>query len=253
MPLASSRARRSRGVKIELLVRTRNRRPCSCRAAMNSAAPGMTLSSWTRTPSMSVSQHSTGFGCGHAPIVPTCAARFGGAPAAGPRSTLEVPEGGARHVIGHERSRGAASCRGHRSREGFLRPAGPAVPGDERRGQPDVPAQRRHDADAAARGRPGRRTPAPPSPGRSATSPPRSADLEGRGVVFEDYDLPDSRPSTTSPRWVASGRRGSSTPTATSCASTRWAASRSPDAAPRGRPASVTRRGLRRPRWRGRR
>ena len=60
MPLASSRARRSRAVKIELLVSTRKRRSCSCSASMKSAAPGIARSSWTRTPSMSVSQHVTG-------------------------------------------------------------------------------------------------------------------------------------------------------------------------------------------------
>jgi hypothetical protein len=45
---------------MELLVNTRNRRPCSCRAAMKSEAPGSASSSCTRTPSMSVSHDSTG-------------------------------------------------------------------------------------------------------------------------------------------------------------------------------------------------
>src|SRR3954451_9099046 len=60
MPLPSSRARRSRGVKIELLVSTRKDRPDDFSASMNSWAPGIGTSSWTRTPSMSVSQVSTG-------------------------------------------------------------------------------------------------------------------------------------------------------------------------------------------------
>src|SRR3712207_6624806 len=57
-PAVDRRARRSRGVKIELLVSTRNRRPRSCIRASSSAAPGSTVPSCTRTPSMSVSQHS---------------------------------------------------------------------------------------------------------------------------------------------------------------------------------------------------
>src|SRR4051812_5357786 len=47
---------------MELLVNTRKRRPCCCRAAMNSAAPGSACSSCTSTPSMSVSHDSTGLG-----------------------------------------------------------------------------------------------------------------------------------------------------------------------------------------------
>ena len=61
MPARRSRAHRSRGVKIELLVSTRNLRPLSCSRAMNSGAPGIAFSSWTSTPSMSVSQDSIGF------------------------------------------------------------------------------------------------------------------------------------------------------------------------------------------------
>src|SRR6478735_8840322 len=60
MPLPSSRARRSRGVKIELFVSTRKRRPEAWSAWMNSCAPGIGISSCTSTPSMSVSQVSTG-------------------------------------------------------------------------------------------------------------------------------------------------------------------------------------------------
>src|SRR5690242_11766968 len=56
-PDRASRAARSRGVKIELLVSTRNGRRLSTNAFKNSAAPGSAWSSWTRTPSMSVSQH----------------------------------------------------------------------------------------------------------------------------------------------------------------------------------------------------
>ena len=59
-PLASNRARRSRAVKIELLVSTRNGRPCFCSASMNSGPPGRACSSRTRTPSMSLSQLKTG-------------------------------------------------------------------------------------------------------------------------------------------------------------------------------------------------
>ena len=62
MPLRSSRARRSRGVKIELLVSTRNFRPDALSASTNSVAPAIGSSSWTSTPSMSVSQVSTGRG-----------------------------------------------------------------------------------------------------------------------------------------------------------------------------------------------
>ena len=60
IPLPRRRAARSRGVKIELLVSTRKRLPEALSASMNSGAPGMTSSSWTSTPSMSVSQVSTG-------------------------------------------------------------------------------------------------------------------------------------------------------------------------------------------------
>ena len=60
MPLRSSRARRSRGVKIELFVSTRNCSPESWSASMNSVAPGIGVSSCTSTPSMSVSQVVTG-------------------------------------------------------------------------------------------------------------------------------------------------------------------------------------------------
>src|SRR3954451_10564531 len=56
-PLRESRAARSRGVKIELLVNTRKRRWRSTRRARKSAAPGRALPSCTSTPSMSVSQH----------------------------------------------------------------------------------------------------------------------------------------------------------------------------------------------------
>src|SRR3712207_4689027 len=59
-PPRASRAARSRGVKIELLVSTRNRRRRSTRRSRNSLAPGRALPSCTRTPSMSVSQHSIG-------------------------------------------------------------------------------------------------------------------------------------------------------------------------------------------------
>ena len=62
MPLASSRARRSRGVKIELLVSTRKPSPDALSASTNSVAPSIGTSSWTSTPSMSVSQVSTGRG-----------------------------------------------------------------------------------------------------------------------------------------------------------------------------------------------
>src|SRR3954453_10865387 len=60
IPLPSSRARRSRRVKIELLVISRYFRPLAFRASMNSAAPGIGSSSCTSTPSMSVSQVWTG-------------------------------------------------------------------------------------------------------------------------------------------------------------------------------------------------
>src|SRR3712207_5026041 len=59
-PLRERRAARSRGVKIELLVRTRKRRCFSTSRSRNSAAPGSAFSSCTSTPSMSVSQHSGG-------------------------------------------------------------------------------------------------------------------------------------------------------------------------------------------------
>src|SRR4029453_9671915 len=59
---------------MELLVNTRNRRPCSCRAAMNSAAPGSASSSCTSTPSMSVSHDSTGLSVMGA-ILPSAYAR----------------------------------------------------------------------------------------------------------------------------------------------------------------------------------
>src|SRR5215218_9801761 len=56
-PERRSRADRSRGVKIELFVRTRNGRFLSTNRCRNSAAPGRACSSRTSTPSMSVSQH----------------------------------------------------------------------------------------------------------------------------------------------------------------------------------------------------
>ena len=59
-PVRARRAARSRGVKIELLVSTRNRRCFSTSRSRNSAAPGSAFSSCTSTPSMSVSQHSIG-------------------------------------------------------------------------------------------------------------------------------------------------------------------------------------------------
>ena len=69
IPLERSRARRSRGVKIELLVSTRYFLPERSSAAMKSAAPGMASSSWTSTPSMSVSQVSMGrVGVAMAPV-----------------------------------------------------------------------------------------------------------------------------------------------------------------------------------------
>src|SRR6476661_651522 len=95
MPPARSRARRSLGVKIELFVSTRKRRPDRTKAPMNSLAPGMARSSWTRTPSMSVSQHSTGLGVVVSPILSQTDHHFGGAgaPPAGGRwmCTKEVP------------------------------------------------------------------------------------------------------------------------------------------------------------------
>src|SRR4051795_10656932 len=59
IPPPSSRARRSRRVKIELLVSSRYFSPLSSSAPMNSAAPAIGSSSCTSTPSMSVSQVST--------------------------------------------------------------------------------------------------------------------------------------------------------------------------------------------------
>ena len=60
-PEASNRADRSRGVKMELLVKTRYSLSLSRRACRNSAAPGIALVSCTSTPSMSVSQYLMGF------------------------------------------------------------------------------------------------------------------------------------------------------------------------------------------------
>jgi hypothetical protein len=45
---------------MELFVSTRKRLPDDLRASTNSDAPAMASSSWTSTPSMSVSQVSTG-------------------------------------------------------------------------------------------------------------------------------------------------------------------------------------------------
>src|SRR6478736_8793084 len=71
--LRSRRTRRSRGVKIELLVSTRNGTPCSRSALMNSFAPGIGSSSRTRTPSMSVSQVWTARGSVTGPLWSTTA------------------------------------------------------------------------------------------------------------------------------------------------------------------------------------
>src|SRR4029450_4908495 len=60
---------------MELLVNTRNRRPCACRAAMKSVAPGSASSSCTRTPSMSVSHDSTGLASVMGVILPYCLLR----------------------------------------------------------------------------------------------------------------------------------------------------------------------------------
>src|SRR3954451_12798001 len=60
IPLPSSRARRSRRVKIELLVISRYFNPLAPSAPMNSEAPSIGSSSCTSTPSMSVSQVWTG-------------------------------------------------------------------------------------------------------------------------------------------------------------------------------------------------
>src|SRR6478736_3701683 len=57
-PERRSRALRSRGMKIGLFVSTRKGVPLSRHCASSSLAPGMGRFSWTRTPSMSVSQHS---------------------------------------------------------------------------------------------------------------------------------------------------------------------------------------------------
>ena len=126
MPLASSRARRSRAVKIELLVSTRNRRPCCSRAAMNSGAPGMARSSRTSTPSMSVSQQETG---GRSIMPPTSQTRSGhvarGSPWIGSvgseHDAQELPDPDRRRRPGRWRLRVARRLlRGSRGRTGRL-------------------------------------------------------------------------------------------------------------------------------------
>src|SRR5687768_6910012 len=57
-PDARRRADRSRGVKIELFVSTRNGVPWSRHCCSRAEAPGTGVFSWTSTPSISVSQHS---------------------------------------------------------------------------------------------------------------------------------------------------------------------------------------------------
>ena len=63
-PVFSSRYRRSRGVKIELLVSTRNGVPAARSRSTNVSAPGISLPSWTSTPSMSDIQDSTDLDAG---------------------------------------------------------------------------------------------------------------------------------------------------------------------------------------------
>src|SRR4051794_13930235 len=60
IPLRDSLACRSRAVKIELLVRSRNGISRSRNRRTKSAAPGIARSSWTSTPSMSDSHAVTG-------------------------------------------------------------------------------------------------------------------------------------------------------------------------------------------------
>src|SRR5699024_4412965 len=61
--------------KIELLVSTRNGRPYCSSAETNSAAPGSAASSWTSTPSMSVSQEWIGWSSSVAVMAPVCRLR----------------------------------------------------------------------------------------------------------------------------------------------------------------------------------
>src|SRR5690625_1044725 len=60
-PASRRRAVKSRRVKMELLVNSRNGCRCSRSAAKKSTAPSMTTSSWTSTPSISSSHDSIGF------------------------------------------------------------------------------------------------------------------------------------------------------------------------------------------------
>jgi len=64
------RAARSRRVYIELLVRTRNSRPCSRIRSMNASAPGRAASSRINTPSISIN-HVSGRGSGSVILVDT--------------------------------------------------------------------------------------------------------------------------------------------------------------------------------------
>src|SRR5918993_1540728 len=91
--LRSRRTRRSRGVKIELLVSTRNGTPSSRSAAMNSLAPGIGSSSRTRTPSMSVSQVWTARGSVTGPLWSTPATSWEPPARAGGPTTSASPRG----------------------------------------------------------------------------------------------------------------------------------------------------------------
>src|SRR3954452_4341744 len=73
IPERCSRAFRSRGVKIELLVSSRKGRPIRDSRWTNSAAPGIGSSSWTSTPSMSDSQARTArLGAGERVVMRPC-------------------------------------------------------------------------------------------------------------------------------------------------------------------------------------
>src|SRR5690625_4790050 len=111
IPLRNRRARRSRGVKIELLVSTRKRRPWVCRASMNSTAPGSAACSWTSTPSMSVIQEWTGSSSIAVAMAPFCPTAGPGSCARSGPSATSPPPGAERRAPpgGDARRRGAES------------------------------------------------------------------------------------------------------------------------------------------------
>src|SRR5918992_3521995 len=116
-PMRRSRACRSRGVYIELLVRTRKGVPRSWSLARNSAAPGIGSCSRTSTPSMSISQERISRRCDTGTMMRVCAAGGPGAEARDPLGSdpgwgKAALEPSAAETLGVSRSRASTQILG---------------------------------------------------------------------------------------------------------------------------------------------